>query len=68
MKIKGLRHGSRSTSKGKIVSRCPCGGVLRIVMVDHFNFVAECIICGNMKDDHRMPGGISLFEMDKGRR
>lgn len=68
MKIKGARHGSRSTSKGKIVTLCSCGGVLRVKMVDHYNFVAICDICGTMRDEHRMPGGISLFEMNKGRR
>lgn len=69
MKIKSLRHGSRSTSKGKIVSSCPCGGVLRIKMIDHYNLVAICDKgCGNMRDEHRLPGGISLFKVDKGRR
>lgn len=68
MKIKGPRHGSRSSSRGKIVKLCPCGGVLRIELSDHYNFVAICNICGNMRDEHRMPGGISSFEMNKGRR
>ncbi len=68
MRMKSPRHGSRSTSKGKIVISCPCGGVLRVKMVDHYNFVAICDDCGNMKDEHRMPGGISLYEMNKGRR
>lgn len=68
MKIKGARHGSRSSSKGRIVKSCDCGGVLVVKWVDHYNFVAICDICGNMRDEHRMPGGISLFEMDKGKR
>ncbi len=68
MKIKGLRHGSRSTSKGKIVKSCPCGGVLKITLCDHYNFVAICEICGNIREEHRLPGGISLFEANKGRR
>ena len=68
MKIKSLRHGSRSTSKGKIVHTCTCGGVLRIKLSDHYNFIAICDICGNMREEHRMPGGISLFEFNKGRR
>lgn len=68
MKIKSPRHGSRSTSKGKIVQFCHCGGVLKIKLSDHYNLVAICEICGNMREEHRMPGGISLFMMDKGRR
>ena len=69
MKIKNQRHGSRSTSKGRIVARCPCGGVFEIVSSDRYNLVAVCSKgCGNMRDDHWMPGGISLFEMNKGRR
>lgn len=68
MKIKSPRHGSRSSAKGRIVKSCDCGGVLRIKWSDHYNFVAICDICGKMRDDHRMPGGISLFEMDKGKR
>lgn len=68
MKIKSLRHGSRSTSKGKIVTRCPCGGILVIKMVDHYNFIAECDICGNMREDRRFPNGISPFDMEKARR
>ncbi len=68
MNIRAARHGSRSTSKGKIVTRCPCGGLLLIKMVDHYNFVAECKKCGNVREDRRMPNGISTFEMDKGRR
>jgi hypothetical protein len=68
MKIKSARHGSRSSSKGRIAASCPCGGVLRVKMSDHYNFVAICDICGNMRDEHRMPGGISLFEMNKGKK
>lgn len=69
MKIKSYRHGSRSSSKGRITSGCPCGGVLKIVMSDHYNLVAVCDRgCGNMREEHRMPGGVGLFEMDKGRR
>ncbi len=68
MKIKAPRHGSRSTSKGKIVTRCPCGGLLKITMVDHYNFIAECSKCGNVREDRRMPNGVSTFEMNKGRR
>lgn len=68
MKVKSQRHGSRSTSKGRIASKCPCGGVLRIKTSDHYNLVAICDDCGNMRDEHRMPGGISLFDMNKGRR
>lgn len=68
MKIKSLRHGSRSTSKGRIVTSCSCGGVLRIKLSDHYNFVAICDICGNIREERRMPGGISLFEMDRGRK
>ena len=69
MKIKSPRHGSRSTSKGRITTRCPCGGELIIKMSDHYNLIAECNRgCGNVKEEHRMPGGVGLFEMDKGRR
>lgn len=68
MKIRNPRHGSKSTSKGKVVAKCPCGGVLQIVMTDHYNLVAECDKCGNVREERRMPGGISLFEIDKGRR
>lgn len=69
MKIRGFRHGSRSGSKGRIVKRCPCGGLFVITMSDHYNIVSECDKgCGNMLEEHRMHGGISLFEMDKGRR
>lgn len=68
MKIKSLRHGSRSSSRGRIAKSCSCGGVLIVQMSDHYNFIAICGECGNMIDDHRMPGGISLFEMDKGKR
>jgi ssDNA-binding Zn-finger/Zn-ribbon topoisomerase 1 len=69
MKIKSFRHGSRSTSKGKIVKSCPtCGGVIILKMSDHYNMVAWCDNCGNMKDEHRLPGGLSLHQWDKGRR
>lgn len=68
MTIRSLRHGSRSSSKGRIVTSCPCGGILRIKLSDHYNFIAICENCGNIKEEHRMPGGISLFEMNKGRR
>lgn len=69
MKIKSPRHGSRSSSKGRIAQACPCGGVFRIIMSDHYNLLAVCDRgCGNMKEEHRMPGGIDLFHMDKGRR
>lgn len=67
--MRSMRHGSRSTSKGRLVASCPCGGHMVIKMVDHYNFVAVCDRdCGNMRDEHRLPNGISLFEMDKGRR
>lgn len=68
MKIKSSRHGSRSTSKGKIVKSCRCGGAIKIILSDHYNLVAVCEICGSMREEHSMPGGISLFMMDKGRR
>jgi hypothetical protein len=69
MKIKGLRHGSRSTSKGRIAAACPCGGRLIIKMSDRYNFVCECDRdCGNIRDERRTPGGISLFDIDKGKR
>lgn len=68
MKIKSPRHGSRSSSKGRIAKSCPCGGVLIVQMSDHYNFEAVCIECGNMIDNHRMPSGISLFAINKGRR
>jgi hypothetical protein len=66
MKVKNQRHGSRSTSKGRIAARCPCGGNFKVVLSDHYNFVAECDRgCGNIREEHRMPGGISLFDMDR---
>ena len=69
MKIKSPRHGSRSSSKGRIAKQCPCGGELIVKLSDHYNFIAECNRgCGNMREEHRMPGGISLFEINKGRR
>jgi len=69
MKIKNARHGSKSSSKGRIVSHCPCGGEFIIKMSDHYNLIAECNKgCGNIKDECRMPGGVSLFDIDKGRR
>lgn len=67
MKIRSLRHGSRSTSKGKIVAPCICGGLLRITATDHYNFESACDHCGNMREEHRVHG-ISLYEWDKGRR
>lgn len=69
MKIKGFRHGSRSSSKGRIVGGCPeCGGVIRIKMTDHYNLVGWCDKCGKMRDEHYLPGGLSLFDWDRGRR
>lgn len=68
MKIRSFRHGSRSTSKGKIVAACNCGGYVKIVMTDHYNFESICSRCGKMIEEHRFPGGLSLFDWDKGRR
>jgi hypothetical protein len=69
MKIKGSRHGSRSSAKGRILTRCSCGGDFTIVMSDHYNLVATCNRgCGNIKEEHRTPNGVSLFDIDKGKR
>lgn len=66
MKIKGYRHGSRSSSKGKIVKGCTCGGVYKIVMSDHYNLESICTICGKINE--RRPTMEVLFAWDKGRR
>ena len=62
------RHGSRSSSKGKIVKRCPCGGLLRIILSDHYNLEAVCVRCGFMRDEHRMPNGFNMYQWDRGKR
>jgi DNA-directed RNA polymerase subunit RPC12/RpoP len=63
------RHGSRSGRKGRIMAKCvSCGADVILEMSDHYGMEGVCEKCGRVKEWRGMPGGISLFEWNKGRR